>query len=574
MTETAPGTGDFVHYDANPTYPLVTGRLANTWRAAVATLPLGSFVLAIDGASSLDWLDLSEAITKELDARDTTARVLFVHQYFKDWEEIARLTASPELGDDPDFATLPSIVLADLLQVHEIVHEPNQTTVVFGPGAALFPHDVRWYVDVPKRVAEASIVEGRSQNLGQPVEQGPATTKRMHFIDWPLLDRHRDELSRGVDRWIELSDPEHPISLDGASLLTNLEDLATRPFRVRPTFNTAPWGGHWGQEKLGQERFATNTAVGFQLLAPESGVVLSDGDKVLELPLSLLVAMHPEQILGAAVTPSFGTSFPIRFNYLDTVNGDHLSVHCHPQLDYMRSKFGWPYTQHESYYVVEGGEGSQIFLGLRGDVDVADFEAAAHAADDHGVAFDVERFVQFFPSTRGQLFMIPGGTPHGSSKGNVVLEVSATPYLYSLRFYDWLRRDAKGQPRPVHVDHAFQNLDVSRSGDAVRGDLVQAPRPLRGTASAREELLGSLDECFFEVRRLILSPHGTWHDDASDRFHVLNVVDGPGVVVTTSDGHSHALYRGETLLVPAASGAYDLTALGDVETRVVKALVS
>ena len=51
----------------------------------------------------------------------------------------------------------------------------------------------------------------------------------------------------------------------------------------------------------------------------------------------------------------FGTSFPIRFDYLDTVDGGNLSVHCHPTQEYMRAVFGWPYTQHESYYVMIGG---------------------------------------------------------------------------------------------------------------------------------------------------------------------------------------------------------------------------
>jgi len=47
---------------------------------------------------------------------------------------------------------------------------------------------------------------------------------------------------------------------------------------------------------------------------------------------------------------------------------------------------------------------------------------------------DIEQYVPKFAATPHQLFLIPGGTPHGSGEGNVVLEISATPYLYSLRF--------------------------------------------------------------------------------------------------------------------------------------------
>jgi hypothetical protein len=46
-----------------------------------------------------------------------------------------------------------------------------------------------------------------------------------------------------------------------------------------------------------------------------------------------------------------------------------------------------------------------------------------------------------------------------------VLEISATPYLYTLRFYDWLRRDLDGALRPVHVEHARTSI---RTGAGVR----------------------------------------------------------------------------------------------------------
>jgi hypothetical protein len=213
-------------------------------------------------------------------------------------------------------------------------------------------------------------------------------------------------------------------------------------------------------------------------------------------------------MLGSRAHAVFGSSFPIRFDYLDTVGGGNLSVHCHPRSDYMRRVFGWPYTQHETYYVMVGGEGRRIFLGLHEGVDVAVFERAARSAVDRGWQFDVEEFIQSFPADPHQLFMIPAGTPHGSGEGNVVLEISSTPYLYSLRFYDWLRRDADGTQRPVHVEHAFANLDHRRQGGTVRTDLQQSAQILRSGDGWQEEIIGALPEMFFEVRRKELVADG------------------------------------------------------------------
>ncbi len=155
----------------------------------------------------------------------------------------------------------------------------------------------------------------------------------------------------------------------------------------------------------------------------------------------------------------------------------------------------------------------------------------------------------------------------------MVLEVSATPYLYSLRFYDWLRQGIDGGLRPVHVRHAFKNLDRGRRGDAVARDLVQRPRLLRQGEGWHEELLGALPEMFFEVRRVALRPGAVADDDTDGRFHVLNVVEGDGVLIEPAGAPEHSLVYAETLVVPAAVGHYAIRSLGPGPVRVVKALV-
>ena len=311
------------------------------------------------------------------------------------------------------------------------------------------------------------------------------------------------------------------------------------------------------------------------LLAPESGVLLGDTpESCVEVPFQLVAALAPTDLLGPVVHELFGTSFPIRFDYLDTVGGGNLSVHCHPRPDQMRQVFGWPYTQHESYYLMRAGEHSRVFLGLRAGADLAAFHRDAHAADAHGVAFDIGRYVQTFPARAGQLYLVPAGTPHGSGEGNVVLEVSATPYLYSLRFYDWLRRDAADRQRKVHVEHAFRNLDPARSGDAVGRDLVQRPRTLTAGDGWRLELIGALPDMFFQVHRLAIGPGATAGQRTDGRFHVLTVVDGTGVLVTTGAGRTHRLSYAETLAMPASAESYRVHNDGPDPVRVVKAQVT
>jgi mannose-6-phosphate isomerase class I len=555
-------------YDALPHYPPVGGAVSRGWAAAVATLPPTWQTLAVDGPVMLDWEQVARSLTDRLGPIE----VVDLRTAGRPWAEIQRLTRSEVLGDDPDFETLAGGTLADLLDPALLPAPGDRLLVVLGPGAAVVPGvDVLWWADLPKRYAEAAVVAGEGRNLLAPAGT-PATTKRLFYIDWPLLDRHRDEHAVRADLWLDGQDLADPAWLTGTALRATCAALARRPHRTRPTFNSTTWGGQWARDELGHNPQAENTALGYELIAPESGVLIGATDQV-EVPFQLIVALFPEQMLGPSVHERFGTSFPIRFDYLDTKGGGSLSVHCHPQPDYMREVFGWPYTQHETYYLMVGGEQGQVYLGLREDASVESFRHAATRAATDAVPFDMTEYVQTFPATPHQLFLIPGGTPHGSGAGNVVLEVSATPYLYSLRFYDWLRRDRAGRQRPVHVGHAFRNLDRTRSGAAVAERLVPRPRPVTAGDGWHEELIGSLPEMFFEVRRLAIEPGAVAAQETAGRFHVLTVVEGDRVLLRTAAGDEHPLTYAETIAVPAAVGAYEVLGTGDEPVRLVKAHV-
>ncbi|WP_031513183.1 class I mannose-6-phosphate isomerase [Streptomyces sp. NRRL F-5123] len=563
-------------YDPQPSYGPVDGQVVAGWPAAVGGLPAGPLVLAVDGPSAADWGALADGLAAALRSAGRRVELLDVRDHHAP-SGAERLKARPVPADDPFFTPLSEANVADLF---DAVPEPvkpagDGVVLVFGPGAALCESDLLWYADLPKRYAEAAVA-GKNLpvgvNLGRPGEPGDLV--RLFYTDWPVLDRHRDAIAGQVDRWIDLQDPSGPASLDGAALRRTLAHLARGPVRTRPYFNSTPWGGRWAATELGFTPGGGNTALGYELIAPEAGVLVGErGGAQVEVPFQLLCVCHPEDMLGQEVHDRFGTSFPIRFDYLDTMGGGNLSLHLHPQEQYMREVFGWPYTQHETYYVTAAEPGAQVLLGLteRADLDVMRRQVEDAITD--GTPLPVADHVQSHPAAVGQLFMIPAGTPHASGAGNLVLEVSATPYLYSLRFYDWLRKDAAGASRPLPYEHGFANLDASRRGDDVTKDLIQQPRTVRAGEGWREEVIGALPEMFYAVHRLVVSPDADVVDDTAGRFHILNVSAGRGAVIETRDGRSHFLAFAETLTVPAAVGSYRVRSVGPDEVHVVKALV-
>lgn len=562
-------------YRLDPRYaPAPQAALHTGWQAVVAQLPDGPAVLAIDGSPSADWSLLADRLAHELTRRGIAVTLLDIRNHYAQPALVRSRTERAADADDPYFRKLADNSLDDLFETLPVPAPPQSgLLLVHGPGAALVEHDLLWYADVPKRYAEAAVGAGEvGANLGLPDEK--PDFRRLFYIDWPMLDRHRDSLAHRLDAWLDLQHPDHPAWIDGGGLRATYTALSRKPVRTRPYFNSTPWGGHWAQRELGFNPNSRNTALGYELIAPEAGILIGTGPETqAEVPFQLLCVLEPLGVLGAEAHARFGTSFPIRFDYLDTVGGGSLSVHCHPKESYMRERFGWDYTQHETYYLTLGGTGTKVFLGLREDADVDVFRKEVERAITDGVPMDPEDHVLAFPAEQGQLFMIPAGTPHASGAGNLVLEISATPYLYSLRFYDWLRPGADGNPRPLPYEHGFANLETGRRGEAVARDLVQEPRTLREGTGWREEVIGALPEMFYEVRRFVLDAGAEAADDTQGRFHILNVVEGEGVTVHTAAGDRHELAYAETLTVPAAVGAYTLRATAGGPVRVVKALV-
>jgi mannose-6-phosphate isomerase class I len=521
-------------YDPEPSYALTGGEIERGYAALVRRCADVSGVLVIDGPAALDW----DALAARLEAAGYPGRIERVR--------LTERTPVKAIPGDSVFARLDAGILAELV---ELPRPAVGQGIVLGPGSAAADHDVLWYADVPKRDQVATSKD----------------EQRLFFVDWPMQERHLRDLAGRLDAYIDFADPYEPQLVAGDTLRLTLAYLAHGPFRTRPTFLPGPWGGQWLRRRLGIDTDGPNLAWSYELIAPEASLLLHDAENRIEVAFELLLAEQGDEVLGAEVAARFDGAFPIRFDYLDTLDGGHLSIQCHPTDAYMRTTFGGTYTQDESYYVVETTPGARVFLGLRADADVAAFEQAARDALA-GEPFEPERFLETHPAEQHRLYLIPGGTPHASGAGNVVLEISATPYLYTLRFYDWLRRNLDGRLRPVHLEHAFANL-----GPRTRTDLVQEPRVLRGDVGWRELVLGVLPELFYAVHRLEFER--TVEDETAHRFHLLNLVEGETMLVETESGRRHALSYAETIVVPASAGTYRLTNTGGPPCKVVKAFV-
>src|SRR5690606_18440595 len=182
-----------------------------------------------------------------------------------------------------------------------------------------------------------------------------------------------------------------------------------------------------------------------------------------------------------------------------------------------------------------------------------------------GEPIDVERYVRALPAEQHGLYLIPHGTIHCSGTGNVVLEISATPYLYTFKLYDWLRLDLDGNPRPLNVERGLANLDFSRKGEVVDRELVSRPSVLSEGAGWRRVHLPTHRTHFYDVERVELQPGAATMLSTAGSPQVLAVVEGGPVrlrtgmvggdtsVAPASEAECHFA---ETYMVPAAAQSF------------------
>lgn len=472
------------------------------------------------------------------------------------------------LTDDPVFGRMNFTEIADFLYPPCVddekrrIAEATGTVLIIGTGAALLAPENRLliYADMARWEIQQRQRRGEIGNLGADNLTDPPSLKykRAFFIDWRAADRLKKQLFERFDFYLDTNKREAPKMVTRKMFLAGLDVASGRPFRVVPFFDPGPWGGQWMKEVCDLDRETQNFAWCFDCVPEENSLILGFGDCRIESPAINLVFRHPRELLGDAVHGRFGTEFPIRFDFLDTWDGGNLSLQVHPLTEYIQEKFGMHYTQDESYYLLDAKKDGTVYLGLKERVNRDAMCRDLHAAQAGGKHFPAARYVNIWPAKKHDHFLIPAGTIHCSGKNSLVLEISATPYIFTFKLWDWGRMGLDGTPRPIYIEHGIRNIQWDRDTKWVRKNLIDQVGPVRRGKGWREERTGLHEREFIETRRHWFRsrvPHST-----GGSVNVLNLVHGEEAIVESPRNAFEPLivHYAETFIVPAAVGDYTI----------------
>jgi len=568
-------------YEILPTFP-VQGTLSNSYPDLVAHL-ITHHIHCIDGFVGVNWETIISELKQAFEKQGVTARFIAMDSALKSESEIQEIISPYLGGNDPLFGKKTPIRLIEYFDTEKLtalqniflnsISLQNEYIIFYGPGASLLDESNKvMYIDLPKNVLIQRMRAGAALNLGCSTQINQKETyKRYYFVDWEILNRHK----RAIQPRIEvLADQQSSTDLPwitGQDLQATLLAMSQNYFRVRPTFEPGVWGGHWMKDHLtGIDQHVKNYAWSFEMIVPENGIVLEANGLTLEISFDQLMFQESPNVLGRA-QQRFDVDFPIRFNFLDTFDGGNLSIQCHPSPTYAKAEFGENFTQDESYYIVDRKDNAQVYLGFQDNIDAQEFRTALEDSFHTGIAMDIEQYVQKFESKKHQLYLIPHGTVHSSGVNNLVLEISATPYNYTFKMYDWVRPDLDDKPRPLNIDRAFANLNFNRQGDVVKNTLLSQPKEEVLEGQATRIHLPTHEDHFYDVFRYEFD--GDVAIETKGQCHIMMLVEGEAIELTTANGMKKVFHYAETFAVPAAATSYTLCNLGTDKAKVIQSFV-
>lgn len=218
-------------------------------------------------------------------------------------------------------------------------------------------------------------------------------------------------------------------------------------------------------------------------------------------------------------------NFPIMIKFIDARQS--LSIQVHPNnTDALEMEH--EYGKTEMWYVLEAQPGAFLYYGFKEQISQEEFRTRI----ENDTLLEVLNAV---PVQKGDLFFIPAGTIHAIGQGLVIAEIQQNSNS-TYRVYDFGRLGVDGKPRQLHVDKAVK---VTR----------------REPARTDYNFGGHLARCAYFTVDKVTAPYAGVCDDES--FTSVLILEGEGQL--TCGGETMDIRKGDSLFLPADSGAFTLT---------------
>ncbi|GAB6099191.1 class I mannose-6-phosphate isomerase [Halanaerocella petrolearia] len=309
------------------------------------------------------------------------------------------------------------------------------------------------------------------------------------------------------------------------------------PLKFKPIYKEKIWGGTSLADKFNRKIPSDFTGESWELAAHKNGNSKVSNGKLVGKTLMEVIKEKGEKILGKEAKEDYYEKFPLLIKILDA--NDKLSVQVHPDDEYALQYENGELGKTEMWYVIDAKEDAKLVYGVEPDVSKEEFATSVREGRlaENLIELDVEA---------GDVIYIPSGTVHAIQEGILLAEIqqnSDTTY----RVYDWNRLGQDGRSRDLHIDSALEVINFGKEPEGkVTGLEIEKEGYIRNILVASP---------YFITETLDINE--SYNNNTSNKyFYVLMGLEGKGKIIY-KDG-SINLHAGETILLPAALGEYEI----------------
>ncbi len=306
-----------------------------------------------------------------------------------------------------------------------------------------------------------------------------------------------------------------------------------QPIKFLPYLKSTIWGGEKISSFKNLNINCKNIGESWELSAvPGCESIVMDGNDC-GMTLSDLVRKYKHDLVGKCVYDKYGDKFPLLVKFIDA--SDDLSLQVHPD-DTLAMRRHNSFGKTEMWYIIETRPDARIRSGLTRTVDKSEYERMV----SDRTLMDV---VGCYDSAPGDLFFLPAGRLHAIGSGNFLVEIQQSSDV-TYRVDDYGRRDADGNLRELHTDLAKDAIDYSYYPDC-RSQPVRLSDNTDGLVSCE----------YFKVKRETVDGERRIANP-DDSFMGIVCIGGNGSLKV--DGIATSVRQGETVLLPACTGEFDV----------------
>lgn len=289
------------------------------------------------------------------------------------------------------------------------------------------------------------------------------------------------------------------------------------------------WGGDKIKNIYGIDFSPLNNCGELWLLSGiEDNETMVENGFLAETPLSEVIAMYMDELLGEKNYEEFGEDFPLLIKIIDA--REFLSVQVHPDDKYAK-QIGQENGKSEMWYVLDAEEGSEIISGFNKRLTQAEFVNRIRDKN-------LKEVLNSEKAEKGDLFYIPAGRIHAIGSGVMLAEIQQSSDT-TFRVYDWDRKDSKGNERELHIPQAMDVMDFNYVGPSAKS----------GYDYSMNKTVEMVDSPYFTTSLIHCTEAITKDYSLLDSFVIYFCTEGSGFI--HSLGHRIPINMGEVMLIPA-----------------------